>query len=220
MKIKEANAVDHCRCQARCWASKRDTRERNSPTVLQPHNRKEDGRVFTCKFCDFKTCIDCDRPEHDKETCEQYRTRVIDQPHHVRDEAATEQQSKHCPGCHVAWEWHPRGKKCGYTSCDVCKFRFCGSCLVPWIGAGGAYDLGKMAHGGDCRYRTRPSGHGLKKKHNWEGEKQARAVAKDQAKRAETGTKRKAQKLDETDAGVVEGGFFDAIKKRKLVAKG
>lgn len=216
----------HFRGQARRWESKRDTQEPASPSVLQPHNRRKDGRVFECKFCLFKTCIDCDRPEHDNETCEQYRDRVVNAPHHLQAQTTTAQSYNCCPKCDSFWEWDEEDKRCGHTRCEACKYRFCGDCLIPWVGEGSAYLLGKRGHGQTangkwCRYRTKDaeSRYSLKKRFKPDDETQARLDAKAVLKRERKEAKLKAMTLQDHDR---EGGAAELnqpVKKRGKTAK-
>lgn len=222
-KTREARSY---RCHARCWASKRNPTERNSPSVFQPHDRHIDGRVFTCQFCASQTCIDCDRPEHEHETCKAYRARVIDKPQHVQAEAATAEQFRRCPNCSSFWEWDPKkGKGCGHTVCDACKFRFCGICMIPWVGDGSAQLLGKMGHAEGCRYRGKleESVYSLKKRFEPDGETKRRVEEKKWAKALKGVAKRKAAEMEEKEEsvdGVVMGkvgGSGKERKKRKVV---
>ena len=113
--------------------------------------------------------MDCDRPEHDNETCDEYHARAVNQPQHLRAEAATAGKFDRCPNiaCGAFWEWESKKKGCGHTKCAACKFQFCGICMLPWVGEGSAYLLGKEAHGEGCRYRKKEaeSGYGLKRRH-------------------------------------------------------
>ena len=199
-KLRDQAASPYQRCHARCWASKRDPRERNSPSVLQPHGREIDGRVFVCRFCAFASSLDCERPEHDGETCAAYQARVALATHHAEAEAASAAAFARCPQCACFWEWHPKGNKgCNYTVCENCKFRFCAGCLIPWVGDGSAYLGGKEAHGEGCKYRDRDaeSKHTLKNRFEPPPEVKARleeaSVGKEEKKKERVEKKRKAE---------------------------
>ncbi|KAK5735470.1 hypothetical protein LTR17_008168 [Elasticomyces elasticus] len=188
-------------CQARCVQSrvKRDDgmpelSAFNSGYVFEPqsHDRETDGRIFSCKYCSFATCVDCDRPEHGGESCIEYRrhTDVLqDLPMVVHK--YKKDTIKPCPGCKVYWMLGDSA--CGYVTCDACQHRFCSRCLVPWVGDGSAYLLGPKAHGIDpadgkpCAYgqRDKISKYALRKRFAtakevaifWEGIAAAKASA-------------------------------------------
>lgn len=236
-KLEEATRF---RCQTRCWWSKQDPAESDAPCVLQPHNkkaicvlqphsRKDDGRVFACKFCDFETCIDCDRPEHVDETCDEYRLRAVDRPQHNKAEVANGKKFERCPSCAAFWQWAKGAKGCGYTKCEACKFRFCGNCMIPWVGEGSAYLLGKSGHKVGCRYRTKDteSTKALMKRHESDFQASARIdgsneleqgkkESKMEAKMVEA--KRKAAEAEEAE-GLGDGLGKVAKKQKKLTMK-
>lgn len=116
----------------------------------QPFDREKDGRVFTCKQCAYQMCVDCDRPEHANESCDEYQSRVVLAPVHAEAEAATLAAFKTCPDCNATI----KTDKCAYTQCE-CGHRFCSRCRCPWVGENSAYMLGKDAHADWCNYRTR-----------------------------------------------------------------
>ncbi|KAK3654571.1 hypothetical protein LTR56_003217 [Elasticomyces elasticus] len=182
-------------CQARCVAS-RDThpdgrvkRSNSDSSILfklQDHCRDVDGRVFSCEYCKFATCVECDRAEHIGEDCEEYklRTGLLEKlPIVIGASKFKKDAIKNCPRCEAYWMLDERkdanGKThqgCGYMKCAACQFRFCQRCLVPWVGEGSAYLLGKESHGHDetdgkaCSYgpygtRESGSGHALKKRY-------------------------------------------------------
>ena len=59
-----------------------------------------EGAIFRCVSCGFKTCVDCDVPWHEGETCGDYKLRKFSHP---REEEQSTQKlkkcSKICPGC-------------------------------------------------------------------------------------------------------------------------
>ncbi|KAK4977188.1 hypothetical protein LTR42_003236 [Elasticomyces elasticus] len=156
-------------CQARCEQS-REVRKDGMPErnianssyvfKLQRHHRETDGRIFSCEYCNFATCVDCDRPEHCGESCTEYqhRTGILQELPMVIHKYKKD-TIKPCPGCKVYWMLGDSG--CGYVKCDACQHRFCSRCLVPWVGEGSAYLLGPKAHGIDpadykpCAYGQR-----------------------------------------------------------------
>ncbi|KAK5701557.1 hypothetical protein LTR97_004372 [Elasticomyces elasticus] len=167
-------------CQARCVQS-RARREDGMPELSavnggyvfepQSHDRETDGRIFSCKYCSFATCVDCDRPEHCGESCIEYRrhTDMLQDLPLIRHKYKKD-TIKPCPGCKVYWMLGDSA--CGYVTCDACLHRFCSRCLVPWVGDGSAYLLGPKAHGIDpadgkpCAYgqRDKISKYALKKR--------------------------------------------------------
>jgi hypothetical protein len=153
---------------------------------LQPFDRETDGRVFSCKDCGFQSCADCDKPEHQNETCREYRDRL--NAVHAAAENATRNAFANCPNCDVLFE----KEGCRYVWCESCKYRFCAGCMIPWVGEGSAYTGGKEAYGEDCLYRTRdrPSEHALKRRFREPDDVQARIDQKD----VENETKREAKK--------------------------
>lgn len=56
-----------------------------------------------------------------------------------------------CPECGEPYEY---GGGYAYFQCGRCKHRFCGECQAPWIGPRGEYEMGRLAHQEDCRFRT------------------------------------------------------------------
>ncbi|TKA72696.1 hypothetical protein B0A55_06489 [Friedmanniomyces simplex] len=182
-------------CQVRCSGSRvlradgmpqRSESDNSFLFILQDHDR-EARRVFGCKFCNFATCTVCDRPEHSGETCEAYQSRTG-----MQEDLPTVQQSggrlikrdaiKNCPNCDVYWMLGDGG--CGYVKCNACQFRFCQRCLVPWVGSGSAYLVGREAHGIDdtdgkvCsyRYRATVSGHALQNRFEKMGEEEEKVA--------------------------------------------
>lgn len=125
-------------------------------SLRQPFDREKEGRVFICSSCGFQVCVDCDRPEHVDESCEKYHARQTEL--HATAEQQTRDLFKSCPSCDATIE----PEKCGYTQCH-CGYRFCSRCMIPWVGEGSAYMLGKEAHGEGClcRARDKQSRHGL-----------------------------------------------------------
>lgn len=130
------------KCQDRC---------KGADCVFQDHDREKDGRVFRCKDCSFQTCIDCDRPEHTDETCDQYQTRIYSNTSHSKAEAKTSEACRQCPDCTACFIVTTG---CGHVRCD-CGYRFCSDCLIPWVGEGSAYLGGRWAHKESCHYRGR-----------------------------------------------------------------
>ena len=160
----------------------RDCCEASLKHGLQDHDREADGRVFACGFCDFHTCVDCDRPEHDDETCEGHRTRVVFDQKHVKDESDTSAAYKRCLSCEVVVVWE---KGCGYTQCDACQSRFCSRCLILWVGENSDYLEGKAGRVESCLYRVRDadSKHTLKRRFQPDRETQKRLDGKEYVKR-------------------------------------
>lgn len=161
--------------------------------ALQPFDRDKDGRVFTCKDCGFRACVDCDKPEHLNETCREYRDRLYTA--HATAENATHTAFRNCPSCTMLFDT----ERCGFTACK-CGYRFCSGCMIPWVGENSAYTGGKEAHGDDCVYRIRdrPSEHALKRRFKETDEVQARIDQKDleneirrEAKKARLSTQKK-----------------------------
>ncbi|GAB1744423.1 hypothetical protein NU219Hw_g1701t1 [Hortaea werneckii] len=166
------------RCQDRCAASRildKDGKPvRNSEDEgfsynfrLQEHDREADGNLFACEDCGFETCVDCDRPRHDGEACSALQSRLgLLHPLPEVHERVKGHAVGVCPGCN---SYFIVVEGCGYTACTACKYRFCEICMLPWVGEGGGYLLGPMAHGyrrdgRDCKYRSReyPSAHTIK----------------------------------------------------------
>jgi hypothetical protein len=166
--------------------------------LLQPFDREKDGRVFTCKDCNFQTCTNCDKPEHSNETCREYldRLRTV----HAAAEDATHASFRNCPSCDALFDT----EGCGFTQCrggpgdnmTGCGYRFCSRCMIPWVGEDSAYTGGKEAHGEDCLYRNRdrPSDHALKRRFKEPDDVQARIDQKD----LENEIKREAKKAKKT----------------------
>lgn len=58
--------------------------------------------ICTCNACGAKACVNCDRPWHENETCEQYQARMKKEgfeKEEAKSLKAIEQQAKPCPGC-------------------------------------------------------------------------------------------------------------------------
>ena len=151
--------------------------------ALQPFDREKDGRVFTCKDCNFQSCVNCDKSEHSNETCREYRDRLYSI--HAKAENATHSAFSNCP----SWDALSETEGCGFTQCrggphdnrTGCGYRFCSGCRISWVGEGSAYTVGKEAHGEDClcRSRDRPSEHALKRRFKELDDVQARIDQKD-----------------------------------------
>ena len=79
-------------------------------------SEENDDHIFTCRTCDSRACVTCDRPYHDGETCAQYQKRTD------KDEKATqkmiEKSCKPCPKCGKNFE------KNGGCDSMVCKLDF------------------------------------------------------------------------------------------------
>lgn len=176
-------------CMNRCDGSK----------TVQPYDREIEGRIFTCVFCKFQVCTDCDRPEHTNETCIGYKSRLA--ASHEEAESKTHKAYKSCPECNTLVELE---KASCYTQCD-CGYQFCSSCMVNWVGEGSAYLAGKEAHLPGCKYRLRDaeSKHSLGNRWQQTGEVQERlddkAVANADAR------KRKRSRMEEADDETVGG---------------
>jgi hypothetical protein len=133
------------------------------PRERQSFEREKDGRVFTCKRCGSRTCVDCDRPEHVGENCDEYQARTMRAPTHVTAGAPSRQilqAYKRTPCCDTPFQ----RERCNYIVCVACKFQFCSDCLVPWVGEHGALTNGKDAHKHGCHYKAmeKSSTHTLK----------------------------------------------------------
>jgi hypothetical protein len=175
-------------CMARCKGSLQGT---------QAYDREKDGRVFTCHHCSFRVCTDCDRPEHTNESCEEYRERQ--QKSHGHAEALTLQNFKTCPDCTATIQ--PEKSNC-HTQCESCGYQFCSRCMVPWVGEGSAYLLGKEAHTGECKYRTRDAESKHSLGNRWE---QTKAVQERLSAKAEKRRKAEAAFGESTDGSETEG---------------
>jgi hypothetical protein len=115
----------------------------------QPHDSETDGRIFTCNFCKHQSCTTCDHPEHAGEACDKYQERIGIQ--YDADPIALHAKvdgkvSKSCPSCK---SYFIIVDGCGYTTCSACQYRFCQRCLVPWVGEGSEYQLGREVYGTD-----------------------------------------------------------------------
>ncbi|KAF2162574.1 hypothetical protein M409DRAFT_27196 [Zasmidium cellare ATCC 36951] len=180
--FKKKTTVNEFKCQNRC---------QGTDTIAQPFDREKDGRVFTCNKCNFQTCVDCDRPEHPEKTCEEVQAAVRADP----AEAATSAKFLMCPQCRVTCKV---AKGCGYTQCvgdgmiGGCGHRFCGHCLVSWVGEGSAYALGQIAHAVGCKYYNRllDSDHNLSHRFPRSDEAQKEVDAKKERKK-QTATAKK-----------------------------
>lgn len=150
------NSTDGFKCQARCTASKLNPKDPKSPVRFQPYDRERNGRVFTCAYCNFATCTDCDLPEHHGETCSEQKARIASSTGHARDEALAAkalQSFARCPCCTTPY--FVSSGDCNFLSCMACKYRFCGGCDAAWTGDGSHYFLGKEAHKAGCHNRER-----------------------------------------------------------------
>jgi hypothetical protein len=156
--------------------------------TVQPYDREQDGRIFTCTSCRLEVCADRNRPEHTGETCFEYRQRLA--AIHSDAERKTHEAYKSCPECNTLVELD---KASCYTQCD-CGYQFCSSCMVNWVGEGSAYLSSKEAHLSGCKYRLRDaeSKHGLGNRWQQTGEVQGRLEVKAAGK-----LKRKGSKMEE-----------------------
>lgn len=203
---KQKKPVKGVTCMARCKGSLQGT---------QAHDRERDGRLFTCHHCSFRVCTACDRPEHTSETCEEYRERqeVI----HGQAEALslnTLKAFKTCPDCSAAIE--PLKSAC-HTQCTSCGYQFCSGCMVQWVGEVSAYLLGKEAHTGKCKYRTRDaeSTHSLGNRWKQAEDVQERNDAKDEEKRV----RRENKKRGKAEAAFGDGSGMERSAKKCKKAK-
>lgn len=157
---------------------------------VQDFNREHDGRVFTCAFCAFKVCVDCDSPEHEGETCSDYRSRMAD-IHGAAEAKSMAAKKDFCPGCDAPIS-KPGG--CSYSQCGRCFYRFCSGCMIPWVGVGSSYLGGRWAHSPGCVYHLRdyPSAHSMKHRYLEEEEGWARECARRLANRIEKQAKKRA----------------------------
>ncbi|QDS76226.1 hypothetical protein FKW77_008699 [Venturia effusa] len=95
----------------------------------QIHVSQKGCTDMTCQSCNFKICIACGSPYHDKETCEQYAARLK----HLKDNQATALKvakiSKECPGCGRAIQ---KNQGCDHMKCVGCGTEFCWPCRGTW----------------------------------------------------------------------------------------
>lgn len=171
-------------CMVRCKGSLQGT---------QSYDDQPDGRLFTCHHCSFRVCTACDRPEHTSETCSEYRERQ--EGIHGQAEALSLnalKAFKTCPDCNARID--PLKSAC-HTQCTSCGFQFCSGCMVQWVGEGSAYLLGKEAHTGKCKYRTRDaeSTHSLGNRWKQTDAVQERNDAKDEEKRVRRENKKRSR---------------------------
>ena len=190
-------------CMYRCDGSK----------TVQPYDREQDGRIFSCAVCTFQVCTDCDRPEHTSETCLEYKSRLA--AVHSEAETQTHKAFKSCPDCDTLVVLD---KASCYTQCH-CGYQFCSSCLVNWVGEGSAYLAGKEAHWEGCKYRLRDaeSKHSLGNRWQQTGEVQERLEVK-----AAGRLKRKRSKMEEAAeeaADETTGGQKGKSTKKAAKAK-
>lgn len=183
-------------CMKRCDGSK----------TVQPYDREQDGRIFTCTSCKFQVCTYCERPEHTGESCFEYRQRLFTT--HSDAERKTHEAYKSCPECDTLVELD---KASCYTQCD-CGYQFCSSCMVNWVGEGSAYLAGKEAHLPGCKYRLRDaeSKHGLGNRWQQTGDVQDRLDIKAAGK-----LKRKRSKMEEAAEEAVEGSADETVGGQK-----
>jgi hypothetical protein len=77
-----------------------------------------DGKIFMCKDCGERSCVPCDRPYHDGETCAAYQLRIKDR---VKEEDKSLEEikkaTKPCPHCGVRVQ--KRGG-CEHMKCHQC----------------------------------------------------------------------------------------------------
>lgn len=162
----------------------------------------------------------------------------MDLPQHIQNDEATAAKFHRCPSCAAFWDWDDRdtsgkvvssgkgkakGKKCGYTRCDACKYRFCGNCLVPWVGEGSAYLLGKTAHAKSCRYyrKLAESKYALHNRLEPDEETKAKLSEKKEKAKAKNagGETEKKRKGSADDVGTIEETPRSGVaKKQKRVA--
>lgn len=204
-------------CQDRCAASRildkdgkpvRDSSVEGFPYKyrLQQHDREADGNLFACEDCGFETCVDCDRPRHNGETCSALQSRLgLLHPLPEVQDRVDRRPVGVCPSCN---SYFIIVSGCGYTTCTACKHRFCESCMLPWVGEGGGYLLGPTAHGyrrdgRECLYRTRecPSTHTIKNR--FVGQQEAFDARKERRKQKRL--EKAAERMEEDDNGVDSG---------------
>ena len=185
---------------------------KDSLKTNQDYDRDRDGRVFTCQHCHFQVCFDCDRPEHVDESCSEYRERQ--EATHGAAEARTFKVYKTCPDCKATIK--PLKSNC-HTQCESCGYRFCSGCMVHWVGEGSAYLLGKEAHLGKCKYRTRDaeSTHSLGNRWKQTNAVQQRLGAKAEEKRV----RRETRKRVKAEAAIGKGTNGSGVKKSKKRSK-
>lgn len=185
---------------------------KDSLKTNQDYDRDRDGRVFTCQHCHFQVCFDCDRPEHVDESCSEYRERQ--EATHGAAEARTFKVYKTCPDCKATIK--PLKSNC-HTQCESCGYRFCSGCMVHWVGEGSAYLLGKEAHLGKCKYRTRDaeSTHSLGNRWKQTNAVQQRLSAKAEEKRV----RRETRKRVKAEAAIGKGTNGSGVKKSKKRSK-
>jgi hypothetical protein len=84
------------------------------------HNPESGVNSFQCRKCAFRSCVLCDRPWHEDETCEQYSNRTAQ--NHADNEASAATIliiSKSCPECKTPIE--KRGG-CDHMTCKLILF--------------------------------------------------------------------------------------------------
>lgn len=166
---------------------------------MQPYDREMDGRVFTCKYCNFRTCTDCDLPEHEDESCLEYQAKLASDVSRAKGEAASSAELANlsrCPACATPYVLNKGG--CQYTWCGGCKHRFCSGCHAPWVGDGGHYLLGKDAHAARCHNHERlvPTTHGYLNR--WQEDELVAAMLKSKKTKPEKRTEEQKAVMVET----------------------
>ena len=126
-------------------AAGRKTKPRGLKT-RKGKKQQDDQNVCVCNECGAKACVDCDRPFHEGETCEEYQKRMKN-THAEKDDAASlktiQKECKQCPGCNKNIM---RNGGCDAMRCTQCKTHFCFLCLRN-------YDaIRQDGHGPGCVY--------------------------------------------------------------------
>jgi ariadne-1 len=83
----------------------------------------EEADICTCNTCGSMTCVTCDRPWHEGETCADYQARTKDRMNE-EEKALREIQkvTKACPNCKKRIQ---KNGGCPYMHCSQCRVAFC-----------------------------------------------------------------------------------------------
>lgn len=122
---------------------------RTARNVKKPKGFEPKPNICKCKECGAEACVECDRPWHKGETCEEYQKRLTTQ-HFEKEEAASlktiEKECKQCPSCKKNFQ---RNGGCDHIRCTQCGSTFCFLCLRLYN------DINRDGHGPQCVY-SRP----------------------------------------------------------------
>jgi hypothetical protein len=86
-----------------------------------------DGKIFTYDDCGERSCVPCDRPYHDGETCAAYQARVKDRMKEDKSLQEIRKATKPCPHCGVSIQ---KKGGCEHMQCQQCGETF------SWTGKG------------------------------------------------------------------------------------